>query len=92
MQRPSIVALPVYPAPNGSASRSFKYKLKRVAQGLSWITVVLANAATGVYLWKRIEAMLIVEDRMPSVFVGAWCFLVLEILVAVLTGASERFS
>lgn len=84
MQRPSIVALPVYPSPSGTLGRSWKLKAKKVALGLSWITVVLSNAATWFYLALRIQAMIDVESKISGVFVGGWAFLVLETLVAVI--------
>ncbi|KAK4056484.1 hypothetical protein OIO90_002331 [Microbotryomycetes sp. JL221] len=89
MQRPSIVALPVYPSPSGTIGRSLKLKLKRLSTKLSWFTVLLSQAATWVYLWKRFEAMSIVEDRLPNAFVGAWCFLALETLLAVIMTISS---
>lgn len=88
MQRPSIVALPVYPSPNSNGRAAKSHRFKKVLRALSWLTVLVANAATGVYLGKRAEAVILVERKMPAVFVGAWCFLVLEIIVAVFVGES----
>jgi hypothetical protein len=86
MQRPSIVALPVYPSPSSNGQAAKLNRFKRALRFMSWLTVLVANAATGVYLGKRAEAVILVESKMPAVFVGAWCFLVLEIIVAVFVG------
>lgn len=82
MQRPSVVALPVYPAPDGALGRSFKLRAKKVGSLLAWITVLAAYAATWLYISLRIDAMRQVERKRPGVFVGGWCFLALEILTA----------
>lgn len=89
--RPSIVALPVYPSPSGTLGRSWKLKLKRVALGLSWVTVVASNAAMWFYLGLRLQAMLEVDRKIPGVFVGGWTFLVLEAVVAVIMSEFELF-
>ncbi|BGP38888.1 hypothetical protein JCM10449v2_002826 [Rhodotorula kratochvilovae] len=85
MQRPSIVALPVYPAPGGTLGRSFATRAKRWGVKAARLTVLLACAASWVYLWVRLDAMRQVERRRPGIFVGGWCYLALETVVALLT-------
>ncbi|KAM0788644.1 hypothetical protein ACM66B_002747 [Microbotryomycetes sp. NB124-2] len=92
MQRPSIVALPVYPSPSGTLGRSLKLKLKRFSTRVSWITVVLSQTATWIYLWKRFESTAVVESCLSNVFIGAWCFLALETLLAVITTVSSMWA
>ncbi|KAG0662405.1 hypothetical protein C6P46_003351 [Rhodotorula mucilaginosa] len=82
LQRPSVVALPVYPAADGTIGRTFKLRAKKVGSMVAMGTVLAAYAATWVYLSLRIDAMRQVERKRPGVFVGGWCFLALEILVA----------
>ncbi|GAA5851994.1 hypothetical protein JCM9279_007051 [Rhodotorula babjevae] len=84
LQRPSIVALPVYPAPGGTLGRSFKTRAKKWATKVALVTVLLACASSWVYLWVRLGAMRIVERRRPGVFVGGWCYLALETVVTLL--------
>lgn len=91
MQRPSIVALPVYPSPSGSLGRSWKVKGKRFAVKLSWITVLISATTTWYYLSLRYEAMKVVNDKMPGVFVGGWAFLVLESVVAAIMSEFGHF-
>ncbi|GAA6041858.1 hypothetical protein JCM8097_004510 [Rhodosporidiobolus ruineniae] len=83
--RPSIVALPVYPSPGGSVSRSFKTRIKKVATRLCILTGLLSIAATWLYLYVRLEAMRAVERKRPGIFVGGWAFLTLEAVVAFMT-------
>lgn len=84
MQRPSIVALPVYPSPSGTLGRSWKIKTRKVAVKATWVTVVASNAATWWYLALRYQAIKQVDDKIPGVFVGGWAFIVLETLVAII--------
>lgn len=88
VQRPSVVALPVYPAPDGTLGRSFKMRAKKAGSIAAWVTVLAAYAATWVYISLRIDAMRQVERKRPGVFVGGWCFLALEILVATMMSES----
>ncbi|GAA5834224.1 hypothetical protein JCM11251_000575 [Rhodosporidiobolus azoricus] len=83
--RPSIVALPVYPSPGGSVSRSFKTRAKKIATKVCILTGFFAIAATWMYLYLRLEAMRAVERKRPGVFVGGWAFLTLETVVAFMT-------
>ncbi|GAA5861864.1 hypothetical protein JCM8547_008578 [Rhodosporidiobolus lusitaniae] len=83
--RPSIVALPVYPSPGGSVSKSFKTRGKKIATRVCILTGLLAIAATWFYLYLRFEAMRAVERKRPKIFVGGWAFLALETVVAVMT-------
>ncbi|GAA5825664.1 hypothetical protein JCM3770_005986 [Rhodotorula araucariae] len=85
MQRPSIVALPVYPAPGGTLGRSYALRAKRWGTKAARVTVLLACAASWVYLWVRLDAMRQVERKRPGIFVGGWCYLALETVVALLT-------
>ncbi|GAA5986396.1 hypothetical protein JCM10908_003736 [Rhodotorula pacifica] len=82
MQRPSVVALPVYPAADGTLGRNFKLRAKKLGSMLAIVTVLAAYAATWVYISLRIDAMRQVERKRPGVFVGGWAFLALETLVA----------
>lgn len=82
MQRPSVVALPVYPAADGTLGRSFKARAKKLGSAVAMVTVLAAYAATWVYISLRIDAMRQVERKRPGVFVGGWCYLALEIVVA----------
>lgn len=84
MQRPSIVALPVYPSPSGTLGRSWKLKARKVGVKVTWITVLASNAATWWYLSLRYQAMKEVDGKIPGVFVGGWAFVVLETLVAII--------
>ncbi|GJN89916.1 hypothetical protein Rhopal_002905-T1 [Rhodotorula paludigena] len=85
MQRPSIVALPVYPAPGGTLGRSFKTRAKRWGTKAAYLTVLLACASSWLYLWFRLDAMRQVERKRPGIFVGGWCYLALELVVALMT-------
>ena len=76
--RPSIVALPVYPAPSGALAKSWKYALKRACAKLSWFTAVLSQFAVGLYMYKRYQSMLAVEAKLPGSFVAGWVFLAFE--------------
>lgn len=76
--RPSIVALPVYPAPSGSLAKSWKHSLKRACARLSWFTAVLSQVAVGLYMFKRYQSMLAVEAKLPGSFVAGWIFLAFE--------------
>jgi hypothetical protein len=89
LQRPSVVALPVYPAADGTIGRTFKLRAKKVGSMVAMGTVLAAYAATWVYLSLRIDAMRQVERKRPGVFVGGWCFLALEILVAAMMSESR---
>ncbi|GAA5868807.1 hypothetical protein JCM3774_003903 [Rhodotorula dairenensis] len=82
MQRPSVVALPVYPAADGTLGRTFKVRAKKLGSAVAILTALAAYAATWVYISLRIDAMRQVERKRPGVFVGGWCYLALEILVA----------
>lgn len=82
------MALPVYPSPSGSLARSLSYRLKRLGTKFSFVTLLLAQVATALYFVKRIEALQIVEEQMPSVFLAGWIFLGVELLIAVLLGSS----
>ncbi|GAA6024201.1 hypothetical protein JCM10207_006779 [Rhodosporidiobolus poonsookiae] len=84
MQRPSIVALPVYPSPGGSVSRSLKTRAKKIATRVAVLTGLCSIAATWLYLYLRLEAMRAVERKRPGIFVGGWAFLTLETVVAVM--------
>ncbi|ORY91777.1 hypothetical protein BCR35DRAFT_316900 [Leucosporidium creatinivorum] len=92
MQRPSIVALPVYPSPSGTLGRSWKLKARKVAVKLTWVTVVVSNASTWWYLSLRYSAMREVDGKIPGVFVGGWAFLVLETLVAIIMTLTSLWS
>ncbi|BGO90549.1 hypothetical protein NBRC10512_005268 [Rhodotorula toruloides] len=85
MQRPSIVALPVYPSPGGTLSKSFKTRAKKWGTKVAWLTVLLACASSWVYLYFRYDAMKLVERKRPGIFVGGWCYLALETIVALMT-------
>lgn len=88
MQRPSIVALPVYPSPSGTLGRSWKLKARKVAVKLCWVTALASVGATWWYLALRFIAMRDVDGKIPGVFVGGWAFLVLETLVAIILSES----
>lgn len=88
--RPSIVALPVYPSPGGSVSRSFKTRTKKIATRVCILTGLATIAATWFYLWLRYHAMRTVEGKRPGIFVGGWAFLSLETVVAAMTCAFSR--
>lgn len=92
MQRPSIVALPVYPAPNGSYAQSFKYKLKKFTSKLAWVSLLLWQIATWYYLSRRIEGMVRVERKIPNRFVTGWCFLATELVVSLCLGLHSIYS
>ncbi|KAK4706081.1 hypothetical protein P7C70_g120, partial [Phenoliferia sp. Uapishka_3] len=86
--RPSIVALPVYPAPSGSLAKSWKFKknLRKVGLGVSWFTLTISLGAMWVYLVARSEGMASVEARIPGRFWVGWVFLSVEFLIAVIVG------
>lgn len=80
--RPSIVALPVYPAPNGTLAQSWRWRAKKTASYLTWITVSLMTASTIIYFYRRILDLIVVERKHPGLFVSGWIFMALEVTVA----------
>ncbi|KAL8276781.1 hypothetical protein RQP46_010837 [Phenoliferia psychrophenolica] len=86
--RPSIVALPVYPAPSGSLAKSWKFKrnLKKFGVGASWVTLAASLGATWVYLVKRSEGMAAVEAQIPGRFWVGWVMISVELIIAVIVG------
>lgn len=82
--RPSIVALPVYPAPSGTLANSWKFKknLKKVGVVVSWVTLAGSMFGMWMYLGRRMEGMVEVEAKIPGRFAIGWVFLVIEYVVA----------
>lgn len=85
---PAIVALPIYPAPEGTHARSFKTRLTAFGVKLSIFTALLAQIAMWVYLGERIRALQVVDAKMPRVFVTGWAFLGVEIVIALMFSES----
>ncbi|GAA5988748.1 hypothetical protein JCM11641_006526 [Rhodosporidiobolus odoratus] len=83
--RPSIVALPVYPSPGGSVSRSTRTRAKKIVTKVCILTGMAAVAATWFYLYVRYGALRDVDRKRPGIFVGGWAFLTLEAVVAFMT-------
>lgn len=87
-RRPSIVSLPIYPAPSGSLARSWKFKrnLKKVGVAASWVTLAASLGAHWAYLVKRSEGMAHVEASIPGRFWMGWIMLSVEFSIALIVG------
>lgn len=73
-------------------NRSAKGRLRKVGVKLSILSSFLAQLATGVYIAERCRALIIVEQKLPGVFVSGWAFLGVEILIAFLFSEFVRSS